>query len=728
MANAYKIAQVELNAANTDFTVLSGTAATTLVKGVYFSHEDHNTVVQLCITKHNGSRITVREVDHVAGEMTQLLPDTMALEANDSIKVQSNHIAANDVGYVTVNYVESTTGVTAQSIGVLNDVDVTSTAPTDGQVLVWNDSDGEFQPGNAGGSTATLDDIGNVDTTGKATNAVLLWNGSNWVDSNRLTTLYGIIKEGNSTTLTAGADTSSQLELTSTTSKLKTGVTGVEITETSPGEIDFVVAAGTSGNEAAFTAAEIHGATATNVANFNIKNGTSFYIYGASGGARLQYSGSGAAITLPATGGTLAKTTDIATDAAVAANTLKVGITSQQVADITANNAKVGITTSQANAITANSAKISYTDASAVAANTAKNSYPSADASKLAGIAAGAEVNVNADWNATSGDAQILNKPSIPSNTNLGNTNLTADNNRTYDQDGNDLIINPRGGQFEINDSSGSPNTSELTIGQGEVFITGTSVSINDIDYPTTDGTNGQVLTTNGSGALSFTTVSGGGGSGGIGTADQTLTADRTIDTNGFNLDIELDSSGTADTFTIHDGTHDLFQVDTTTTGTLFSVNDVSGLPKLEVDVDEGVIAKSIKVDDSDLTAAGQYGKGAEVWYQGTSTPRAGDVYYLNSSGDWANTDASAVATSKGMLSVAVGIDSDVNGMVIKGFVYLATDPGGSVGDVVYLSETTNKVTSTAPITSAAVVRVCGYKVATNVIYFNPSQDWIELS
>jgi hypothetical protein len=33
---------------------------------------------------------------------------------------------------------------------------------------------------------------------------------------------------------------------------------------------------------------------------------------------------------------------------------------------------------------------------------------------KLDGIAAGAEVNVNADWNATSGDAQILNKPSIP--------------------------------------------------------------------------------------------------------------------------------------------------------------------------------------------------------------------------------------------------------------------------------------------------------------------------
>ena len=36
-----------------------------------------------------------------------------------------------------------------------------------------------------------------------------------------------------------------------------------------------------------------------------------------------------------------------------------------------------------------------------------------ADKIKLNGIAAGAEVNVNADWNAESGDAQILNKPTL---------------------------------------------------------------------------------------------------------------------------------------------------------------------------------------------------------------------------------------------------------------------------------------------------------------------------
>ena len=42
------------------------------------------------------------------------------------------------------------------------------------------------------------------------------------------------------------------------------------------------------------------------------------------------------------------------------------------------------------------------------------NPFTDADETKLDGIAAGAEVNVQPDWNATSGDGQIANKPTIP--------------------------------------------------------------------------------------------------------------------------------------------------------------------------------------------------------------------------------------------------------------------------------------------------------------------------
>lgn len=45
------------------------------------------------------------------------------------------------------------------------------------------------------------------------------------------------------------------------------------------------------------------------------------------------------------------------------------------------------------------------------------NDFTSDEKTKLANIAAGAEVNVNADWNAVTGDAAILNKPNIPTAT-----------------------------------------------------------------------------------------------------------------------------------------------------------------------------------------------------------------------------------------------------------------------------------------------------------------------
>ena len=98
-------------------------------------------------------------------------------------------------------------------------------------------------------------------------------------------------------------------------------------------------------------------------------------------------------------------------------NTAKVGITSAQATDITNNNAKVSmvIGTAANEAMAGNTTVITSAQATAITDNSAKNSYPSADATKLAGIEDNAEVNVQSDWNATSGDAFIQNKPTIPS-------------------------------------------------------------------------------------------------------------------------------------------------------------------------------------------------------------------------------------------------------------------------------------------------------------------------
>ena len=84
----------------------------------------------------------------------------------------------------------------------------------------------------------------------------------------------------------------------------------------------------------------------------------------------------------------------------------------------------ISITASQVSDFQSN-----VTNNSAVIANTAKNNYPAADATKLAGIAVGAEVNVNSDWNASSGDAQVINKPAT-----LAGYGITDAVNTTGDQ------------------------------------------------------------------------------------------------------------------------------------------------------------------------------------------------------------------------------------------------------------------------------------------------------
>jgi hypothetical protein len=253
--------------------------------------------------------------------------------------------------------------------------------------------------------------------------------------------------------------------------------------------------------------------------------------------------------------------------------------------------------------------------------------------------------------------------------------------------------------------------------------------------FPTATGTLGQVLEVDASGDLVFATPSGGGG-GGLGSADQTLTADRTIDTNGFNLDIELDPTGTADTFTIHDGTHDLFQVDTGTTGTIFSVNDVSGLPKLTVDDSDGVTIDKFKEVKYEKPSNTDFSYQGDVVYFGATTGMTqGDLYYFNSSGNWAQADADAASSSGGvLLAIALGTASDTNGMLLKGTFTMAAgaiDGTEATGDELYVSTTAGHITSdVSAYTTGDVVRVIGYCLdGTNgQIWFNPSNDWIELS
>ena len=72
-------------------------------------------------------------------------------------------------------------------------------------------------------------------------------------------------------------------------------------------------------------------------------------------------------------------------------------------ADTALQSGDIGVSVQSYNANTVIDASYLRTD----------NNYTNTEKTKLAGIEAGAQVNVRSDWNATSGDAQILNKPTL---------------------------------------------------------------------------------------------------------------------------------------------------------------------------------------------------------------------------------------------------------------------------------------------------------------------------
>lgn len=114
---------------------------------------------------------------------------------------------------------------------------------------------------------------------------------------------------------------------------------------------------------------------------------------------------------------------------------------------------------------------------------------------------------------------------------------------------------------------------------------------------------------------------------------------------------------------------------------------------------------------------------GGSVLYIGDDVTVAGKVYTFDS-GTWTEVDAAAEGTTKGLLGLALGTNSTDDGMLVQGLGTLATAPA-SLG-VVYVSGTAGELTSTQPVTG--FVRVAGYYIDTDVVYFNPSQDYLTLA
>jgi hypothetical protein len=117
-----------------------------------------------------------------------------------------------------------------------------------------------------------------------------------------------------------------------------------------------------------------------------------------------------------------------------------------------------------------------------------------------------------------------------------------------------------------------------------------------------------------------------------------------------------------------------------------------------------------------------------EIVKFGTGTLTAGQLYYLNASGVWTLANATAAASSTGMLGIAVGSSPTADGLLVRGY---AVNAGytQTTGSVIYIATTAGAMTETAPSATTQVVRVVGYKTSlTNTIYLTPDPTWVTLA
>lgn len=116
-----------------------------------------------------------------------------------------------------------------------------------------------------------------------------------------------------------------------------------------------------------------------------------------------------------------------------------------------------------------------------------------------------------------------------------------------------------------------------------------------------------------------------------------------------------------------------------------------------------------------------------------TNTLQAGasitvmDLVYMGSSSKWLQADASAASSSGGLLAISLETKTDTQAMrVALPGSYVRDDTWAwTPGQILYVSETAAAITSTQPTTTDAVIRVVGFAVTADVIYFLPSSDYI---
>ena len=119
-------------------------------------------------------------------------------------------------------------------------------------------------------------------------------------------------------------------------------------------------------------------------------------------------------------------------------------------------------------------------------------------------------------------------------------------------------------------------------------------------------------------------------------------------------------------------------------------------------------------------------GPTTNAFVSGYTSSAIGDLVYLDSNGKWQKTDADAEATTTGLLGIALEVkatDAALKVALPGSIVYSTAFITFTIGAPVYVGETAGAMSLSLPTGTDNTVRVIGWGVHADKIFFMPSPD-----
>ena len=153
------------------------------------------------------------------------------------------------------------------------------------------------------------------------------------------------------------------------------------------------------------------------------------------------------------------------------------------------------------------------------------------------------------------------------------------------------------------------------------------------------------------------------------------------------------------------------------------------GTSSISLKVDTTLTSSNLVLDgDSQIELDTSLASGASgtIIKIGTGTLTAGVCYMMQSDKSWAPCEVGDEEFSRGLIAIALGTSPTTHGMLTNGIFYDSSH-SFTAGLPLFLTGDAGALSNTAPTTSGDLVRVVGYAVDTDEIYFCPDNTWVIL-